>query len=733
MGVEVAVIFVPAVVAMGYACYESRRLQNMKVLPDGVDILPIGELRACQTNQENDDDQDEEACHLRSLREMATLSKLISDGAMAFLHTEYYHIAMFSVVFAAIIASVVNALTAAAFIVGSVTSIASGWIGMRVAVDTNVRTAKEAISSLEAAFTTSLRAGSIMGFSLVGLGIFNLAALICVMGMFESDKVKLFEAVAGYGLGGSSIALFARVGGGIYTKAADVGADLSGKNEYGLSEDDPRNPACIADNVGDNVGDVAGMGADLFGSLAESICAALVIAASSYQPLGGVAGLADSDSGLLFPLIVASSGIIVAIATLGYVSRFCPVKDVEDVEKTLKQILTISTAFQTPVVMALAWLFLPTTFALDNFGLTTWWAAGVCILLGLWSGLVIGYVTEFYTSHNYFPVREISQTQVVSAATGIIYGLALGYLSCVIPVFCIAASVTVSHTLAGMYGVSLAALGMLGTLSLSLTIDAFGPIADNAGGLAEMAELGPHVRYRTDALDAAGNTTAAIGKGFAIGSAALVSLALFGAFTVRANVTKVDVLEPWTFSGLLIGALLPYAFSAMTMKSVGVAATDMVKECMRQFPDIIAGKMEPQYTSCIKISTDAAIKEMRWPGAIVLLSPLAMGFVMGKNATAGLLAGCLVSGVQMAISASNSGGAWDNAKKYIETGALGADCAKGSAAHKNAVTGDTVGDPLKDTSGPSLNILIKLSAIVSLVFGAQIDSWSNATGGPFWI
>merc|ERR1719424_615690 len=360
-----------------------------------------------------------------------------------------------------------------------------------------------------------------------------------------------------------------------------------------------------------------------------------------------------------------------------------------------------------------------------------WWYCCTAIMLGLWSGLIIGYVTEYYTSSTYEPVREIAETQKQSAATGIIYGLALGYLSCIVPVLCLGVTILISHSLCGMMGVALGALGMLGTMTMGLTIDAYGPIADNAGGIAEMAGLHEQVRERTDALDAAGNTTAAVGKGFAIGSAALVSLALFGAYTVRANITEVDVLNPWTFCGLLYGAMMPYWFSAMTMKSVGKAANDMVRECNRQFPMIMQGE-RPQYEHCVKISTVASLREMLPPGALVILSPLVFGLLLGKNAVAGLLSGALVSGVQLAISMSNSGGAWDNAKKYIEAGGLGPGKGKRSAPHKNAVIGDTVGDPLKDTSGPSLNIVVKLSAIMSLVFAAVIDHCSNEEGGPKW-
>merc|ERR1719191_2266564 len=362
-----------------------------------------------------------------------------------------------------------------------------------------------------------------------------------------------------------------------------------------------------------------------------------------------------------------------------------------------------------------------------------WWYCCLSVIMGLWSGLLIGYVTEYYPSHSYKPVREIAESQKQAAATGIIYGLALGYLSCIIPVICLGVTILIAHSVCGMFGVALGALGMLGTMTMALTIDAYGPISDNAGGIAEMAGLPETVRGLTDCLDAAGNTTAAIGKGFAIGSAALVSLALFGAFTVRAEVKEVDILNAWVFTGLLLGAMMPYAFAAWTMKSVGEAANDMVKECLRQFPKIMDGTAKPDYHGCIKISTDASLREMIKPGILVIGSPLVAGLLFGKNACAGLLSGALVSSVQLAISMSNSGGAWDNSKKYISAGGLGPQFVKGSEAHKNSVTGDTVGDPLKDTSGPALNIVMKLTAIISLVFGSAIAQYSNAEGGPFWL
>merc|ERR1712050_111555 len=567
-----------------------------------------------------------------------------------------------------------------------------------------------------------------MGLSLVSIGILALLAIIIAFkAIFNFEEpVNMYEAIAGYGLGGSCIALFGRVGGGIYTKAADVGADLSGKNDWGLEEDDYRNPGCIADNVGDNVGDIAGMGADLFGSFAEATCAALVLAAAS--------PLESNWCSLMYPVMISSTGIVVGIMTLVLQKMMRPVKSMLDVEPALKAILVISTVLMTPVVIALSKYCLPDEFKMEGRdGPVLWWYCASSVGLGLWSGLIIGFMTEYYTSHSYAPVREISDTQKVSAATGIIYGLALGYLSCIVPVICLGITILVSHSLCGMFGVALGALGMLGTMTMGLTIDAYGPISDNAGGIAEMSGMPEDVRTLTDCLDAAGNTTAAIGKGFAIGSAALVSLALFGAFTVRAGVSDVDILNPWVFTGLLFGAMMPYAFAAWTMKSVGTAANDMLKECLEQFPGIMERNVPPNYEKCIRISTEASLKEMLAPGALVILSPLVAGFGFGKNATAGLLTGALVSSVQLAISMSNTGGAWDNSKKYISAGGLGPDFRKGSEAHKNSVTGDTVGDPLKDTSGPALNIVMKLTAILSLVFGSVIANYSNAKGGPFWL
>jgi len=705
-----SLIIAPALIGLAWSAKEAWAVSKVKI--DGhPDIIVL-----------------QKADNADIVQQMKTIAKTISEGAVSFLMAEYLYMAVYIVFFSGVLMFFTDWETTVSFIIGAITSILCGWIGMQIAVYTNVRTAHECWKDLASGFKVAIQGGCVMGLSLVSFGVLALWLLVFILSkVSDLTDEKFYEAIAGYGLGGSSIALFGRVGGGIYTKAADVGADLSGKNEYGLEEDDYRNPACIADNVGDNVGDIAGMGADLFGSFAESTCASLVLASASPD-------LKTIPCAVMYPVLISSVGIFVGVLTLLLYAACYPVKEMQSVEKALKGILNISTVLMTPVVVTLSFYCLPAEFVMEKDGAQVkWWYCALSVMLGLWSGLLIGYVTEYYTSHSYKPVREIAETQKQSAATGIIYGLALGYLSCIIPVLSLGITVLVAHTLCGMFGVALSALGMLGTMTMGLTIDAYGPISDNAGGIAEMSGLPDEVRTKTDCLDAAGNTTAAIGKGFAIGSAALVSLALFGAFCVRANVEVVDILDPWVFTGLLFGAMMPYAFAAMTMKSVGEAANDMVKECMEQFPKIMNEGMQPDYDKCIKISTQASLREMIAPGLLVLLSPLVAGIGFGKNACAGLLSGALVSSVQLAISMSNSGGAWDNSKKYISAGGLGKNFVKGSEAHKNSVTGDTVGDPLKDTSGPALNIVMKLTAIISLVFGTAILKHSNASGGPAWL
>jgi len=557
--------------------------------------------------------------------------------------------------------------------------------------------------------------------------------------------------------------MFGRVGGGIFTKAADVGADLVGKVVAGLDEDDPNNPATIADNVGDNVGDIAGMGADLFGSFAESTCAALVIGAAAVDGSENTLSNAGWDA-ILFPLVISAAGIIVCILCSFVATHISPVKKEEDIEVVLKVQMVLTAALMLPVIYMLAVLLLPESFALSGVALDaqgnlakihgTPLKAFVCATMGCVGGLVIGLVTEYFTSFTYKPVRELAVACKSGTAVNIIFGMALGYKSCIVPVFVLAATIFVSFTLCDLYGIALSALGMLCTLACGLTIDGFGPIADNAGGIAEMALFPPEVRRKTDALDAAGNTTAAIGKGFAIGSAALVSLALYGAFVVRLRVHNgVNILQPTTFSFLLIGSMIPYWFAALTMKSVGKAAGEMVEEVKRQFSikdskgkTILTGSTElkPDSQACIRISTQSSLKEMIGPACLVILSPLLAGTIFGVQAVFGLLSGSLVSSVQLAISMSNSGGAWDNCKKYIKNGFSDdpelryvkhpqtqeeIDAApKAREAHDAAVQGDTVGDPFKDTSGPALNIVMKLQAIVSLVFANYFSSIHHGGG-----
>jgi K(+)-stimulated pyrophosphate-energized sodium pump len=656
------------------------------------------------------------AASAEEVTRLKEISTAIAEGAMAFLSREYRVLGLFMVIFALIIGLTVAEgwYTAGAFIIGAGISVLAGFIGMKIATIGNVRTASAARQSLDKAFQVAFQSGIVMGFGLTGLAVIGLALVWLGIGSLLPgvEAHVQMEILSGFGLGGSAVALFGRVGGGIYTKAADVGADLVGKVEAGIPEDDPRNPAVIADNVGDNVGDIAGMGADLFGSVAESTCAALVIGAVSFASLPEETRL----SALLFPMLVNGVGIVASIVSIFFVRP----KTEEKVEGALKTALIVSTLLMLAALYPVTMQMIPATFIV---GVTQYTNMGVFVALasGLIAGLAIGLITEFFTSHRYSPVRQVADASKTGAATNIIYGLALGYNSAVIPMLLIAISVVLGYSFAGMYGIALTAIGMLGTIAVGLTIDAYGPVSDNAGGIAEMSHMGKDIRKRTDALDAAGNTTAAIGKGFAIGSAALTSLALTSAFITRArsvdpSFTTIDLLSPSVLAGLLVGGALPFAFSAMTMKSVGKAAFDMIEEVRRQFrtiPGIMEGTGRPDYAKCVDISTKASIREMIAPGMLVILTPLVVGFLFGVHMLAGLLIGALVVGVMLAVSMANSGGAWDNAKKYIETGMLGG---KGSDTHKAAVVGDTVGDPFKDTSGPSLNILIKLMAIISLVF-----------------
>lgn len=679
----------------------------------------------------------------------------IYEGAESFLRAEYTVCTVFVVVFAAIIFFLIawgtgwdmarGFFTALSFTLGALTSMASGYLGMKVAVYSNVRTTVAAQKpGWTSCFNTAFRAGAVMGFALCGLGILMLYLTMLAFRVHYAapeEWVYLTECLTGYGLGGSSIAMFGRVGGGIYTKAADVGADLVGKVVHGIPEDDPRNPATIADNVGDNVGDVAGMGSDLFGSFAEATCAALVI--------GNSIGVVGGWDAMVFPILVSCVGILVCIVCSFIATHISPVRSEANVESALKVQLISTTVLMIPAVIITASAFLPASFEIDaTVGAGTITIvpneAAMCVIMGAVGGLTIGLITEYYTSHSYKPVRELADSCKTGAATNMIYGIALGYKSVIIPVIVLSGVIYGSFSLCDMYGVALAAIGFLSNLATGLTIDVYGPVCDNAGGIAEMAELESYVRDKTDALDAAGNTTAAIGKGFAIGSAALVSLALFGAFVTRlqdcSSATNnlfydgVNVLEPLTFAFLIIGGMIPFAFAAMTMKSVGLAAMEMVNEVQRQFDEkphlLDANPTErPDYDACIAISTKASLREMVPPGAMVILTPLLTGIFFGVNAVCGLLVGSLVASVQLAISMSNSGGAWDNAKKYIEKASPDSDLkGKGSDIHKAAVVGDTVGDPFKDTSGPALNIVMKLMAVLSLVFADTFYAFNNGGG-----
>ncbi|KAG1327867.1 pyrophosphate-energized vacuolar membrane proton pump [Cocos nucifera] len=736
---------VAAVVGIGFALIQWGLVSRVKLSPER-------QGTPADSNNKNDYSdyliEEEEGLNDHNVVvKCAEIQSAISEGATSFLFTEYQYVGIFMLAFAILVflflgsvegfstksqpctyskdkyckPALANAIfSTVSFLLGAITSLVSGFLGMKIATYANARTTLEARKGVGKAFITAFRSGAVMGFLLAANGLLVLYIAINLFKLYYGDDWEgLFEAITGYGLGGSSMALFGRVGGGIYTKAADVGADLVGKVERNIPEDDPRNPAVIADNVGDNVGDIAGMGSDLFGSYAESSCAALVVASISSF------GINHDLTGMCYPLLISSVGIIVCLITTLFATDFFEIKAVKEIEPALKKQLIISTFLMTVGIAIISWIALPSTFTIFNFGVqkqVTNWQLFFCVAIGLWAGLVIGFVTEYFTSNAYSPVQDVADSCRTGAATNVIFGLALGYKSVIIPIFAIAVGIFVSFSLAAMYGIAVAALGMLSTIATGLSIDAYGPISDNAGGIAEMAGMSHRIRERTDALDAAGNTTAAIGKGFAIGSAALVSLALFGAFVSRAAISTVDVLTPKVFIGLIVGAMLPYWFSAMTMKSVGSAALKMVEEVRRQFnttPGLMDGSVRPDYANCVKISTDASIREMIPPGALVMLTPLIVGTFFGVETLSGVLAGALVSGVQIAISASNTGGAWDNAKKYIEAGAsehartLGP---KGSEPHKAAVIGDTIGDPLKDTSGPSLNILIKLMAVESLVF-----------------
>ena len=670
---------------------------------------------------------------------MSTIARYIADGAMAFLKAEYKVLAIFAVIASLFLfylgytGEKSSPLIVVAFLIGAFLSALAGFIGMRIATKANVRTAEAARTSLSKALDVSFAGGSVMGMGVAGLAVLGLGSLFIVFYYYFVQSTgadvngiemeRALEVLMGFSLGAESIALFARVGGGIYTKAADVGADLVGKVEAGIPEDDPRNPATIADNVGDNVGDVAGMGADLFGSYVATILATMVLGREVVvqDDFGGI-------SPVILPMLIAALGIIFSLIGM----LFVRVKEGGDVQAALNRgnwISVVLTAIATYFIIH--WI-LPDNLTLRNFDFT---ANGVylAVLVGLVVGALMSIITEYYTAMGKKPVNSIIQQSSTGHATNIIAGLAVGMHSTVLPIIVLAAGIVLSYASAGLYGVAIAAAGMMATTAMQLAIDAFGPIADNAGGIAEMSELPKEVRERTDILDAVGNTTAATGKGFAIASAALTSLALFAAFVGIAGISSIDLYKAPVLAGLFIGAMIPFVFSALAISAVGRAAMAMVHEVRRQFreiPGIMEGTGQPEYDKCVAISTKAALREMMLPGAIALIVPLIIGFgfrgVFPDTSSAeilgGLLAGVTVSGVLMAMFQSNAGGAWDNAKKSFEKGVMinGVMEYKGSEPHKASVTGDTVGDPFKDTSGPSMNILIKLMSIVSLVIAPHI-------------